>query len=220
MDLNIQKVFSKSRLFDAINPFDYLEIISCLNGQTRTFDEHEFIFDCDENIDRMGIILEGAVDFNVIKSDGNINLIRRLYPSDSMGEVFACSGMQLKSFEYLSVQKTKVMFLDIPRACTDKVHCNHTKKYKVMENMLKVIAEDNIFLNKKMFILSQRKLRDKLLSYIYLFKAKDSKEMWVPFNRQELADFISADRSAVSRELNKMKKDGILEINSNMIRIL
>ncbi len=213
MDLTTQNILAKSRLFDNINPSDYLEITTCLKKSIRDFNEHEFIFDCNENINRMGIILDGSVDFNMIKPDGNINLIRRLYPADSMGEVFACSGMQLKSFEYICVQKTKVMFLDIPRACTDKASCSHSKKYMVMENMLKVVAKDNLFLKKKMFILSQKKLRDKLLSYIYLFKEKESKEIQVPFNRQELADFISADRSAVSRELNRMKKEGILEID-------
>ncbi len=215
-----KNILSKSKIFYNINTLEYQDILKCLHAHIVDFNENQLVFNQINHNNTFGILLEGCIDFNIIKSDGNLNLIKRLYSSDSIGEMFACSNTYINSLEYKCVYKSKVLFMDIPRACTDKCACNYKGKYKVMENMLKIVSEDNIFLQKKIFILSQQKLRDKLLHYIHLFKTVDSKEIWIPFNRQDLANFISADRSAVSRELSKMQKDGLIEINSNKIKIL
>lgn len=83
--------------------------------------------------------------------------------------------------------------------------------------MMSIIAEENIFLNKKILIFSQKRLRDKLLTYINMLEPRAGEECWIPFNRQDLANFIGADRSAVSRELMRMQKDNIIKIEANKI---
>ncbi len=220
MNIITEEALLKSRLFQDIKPEEYSTILLCLNGLEKTFSKNSRIYNQNEKVDRIGIIISGCVDFYINKADGNVDLINRLYAGDGVGEVFACSGIVLKSLEYKCITETKILFLDVPRAYTDKCACAFSKKYKVMENMLKVISEENIFMNKKLLILSQKKLRDKLLMYIHLFKSKDSKEIWIPFNRQDLASFISADRSAVSRELTKMKNDKLVQIEANKIKLL
>ncbi len=220
MNISTKQVLAKSPLFEDIKPSEYPTIMLCLNAFEKKFPENSQIYNQYERVDRIGIIISGCVDFYINKADGNVDLVNRLYAGDGVGEVFACSGMVLKSLEYKCITETKILFLDVPRAYTEKCACAFSKKYKVMENMLKIVSEENIFMNKKLLILSQKKLRDKLLMYIHLFKSKDSKEMWIPFNRQDLANFISADRSAVSRELTKMKNDKLVEIKANRIKLL
>ncbi|PIE77172.1 MAG: hypothetical protein CSA13_00870 [Clostridiales bacterium] len=216
----MEEVLLKSRLFEGVERSDFAIILNCLNASIKTYQENSQVYPKYQPIDRIGIIISGAVDFYINKADGNVDLINRLYAGDGVGEVFACSGAVLKSLEYSCIANSKILFLDVPRAYSDKCACAYGEKYKVMENMLKAISEDNIFMNKKLLILSQKKLRDKLLMYIHLFKAKDSKAIWIPFNRQDLANFISADRSAVSRELTKMKNDQLIKIEANKIIVL
>ncbi len=216
----IEGVLQKSRLFEGVKCADFAIILNCLNASIRRFKENSQVYQKYHPIDRIGIIISGGVDFYINKSDGHIDLINRLYSGDGIGEVFACSGAVLKTLEYSCIANSEILFLDVPRAYTDKCTCAYGEKYKVMENMLKVISEENIFMNKKLLILSQKKLRDKLLMYIQLFKAKDSKAIWIPFNRQDLANFISADRSAVSRELTKMKNDKVIKIEANKIILI
>ncbi len=217
-NLEIESVFLESKLFKGIAKEYFQDIYRCLNGNIKNYKKEEVLLGFDEKTEKMGIILTGMVDFSIIQIDGSISLINRLKRSDSVAEVFACSNKSIGVFEYRCITDSRIIFLDIPKACTEKNHCTHSHKYRVMENMMQMIAENNIFLNKKIFILSQKKLRDKLLTYIKL--SSNNPREWLTFNRQDLANFITADRSAVSRELMRMKRDGILEINENKLKIL
>ncbi len=220
MDKQIEKALEISRLFENIDKIEYQTILGCLNAEERLLRIGQKVFTGESTVSKMGLIVSGCIDYQVLTANGNINLINRLYTGDSVGDVFAAANLPIISSEYICVEDTRLILLDVPRAFTEKGSCRYIKKYNVMENMLKMIAEDNIFMNKKIFILSQKKLRDKLLCYINFFKPQESKELWVPFNRQDLANFISADRSAVSRELTKMKNEKIIEIAENRIRLL
>ncbi len=155
---------------------------------------------------------------SIFQFDGSVSLINRLGIADSLAEVFACCHQPAGVFEYRCVKDSELLFMDIPKACTEKRQCKQTYKYKLMENLMSIIAEENIFLNKKILILSQKKLRDKLLTYIKMLQQKNSPEIWIPFNRQDLANFVGADRSAVSRELMRMQKDNLIEIKANIIK--
>ncbi len=214
----VKEIFSKSKLSDGIDPSLFNGIFRCLHISLKSFNKGELIFDYDKAIDRMALIISGSVDFSILQYDGSVSLINRLNHGDSIGEVFACGYQSPGVFEYRCVEDSELLFMDIPKACTEKAECKHSHRYKVMENMMNIIAEENIFLNKKIFILSQKKLRDKLLTYFEILKPRANKELWIPFNRQDLANYIGADRSAVSRELMRMQKDNIIEIKSNKIK--
>ncbi len=214
----IHSVFAQSKLSDGIEAELFNSIFRCLHIKLESFNKDSLIFNYDEPIDRMAMILSGSVDFSIIQFDGSVSLINRLGVGDSLAEGFACGHQSLGVFEYRCVEDTELLFMDVPKACTEKVKCKQTHKYKIMENMMSIIAEENIFLNKKIFILSQKKLRDKLLTYIKMLEPKANEELWIPFNRQDLANFIGADRSAVSRELMRMQKDNIIEIKANKIK--
>lgn len=86
--------------------------------------------------------------------------------------------------------------------------------------MLKILAQKNIFLNNKIEHLSKRTIRDKLLSYLKEESRKNNlKEFNISFNRSELADYLFIDRSAMSRELGRMKDDGLIEFNKNRFKL-
>ncbi len=213
----IKEVFLQSRLFAGVEENLFGGVYNCLRGQLKNYYKDQVILGFEDKTDRMGIIIKGTVDFSIIQMDGSVALINRLTVGESIAEAFACSQQSVDVFEYRCLTDTQVAFLDIPKACTDKSSCSHVQKYLVMENMMKVMAESNIFLNKKIFILSQKRLRDKLLTYIKV--SSSNKRKWISFNRQELANFINADRSAVSRELMRMKREGILEIDESKLKL-
>ena len=92
---------------------------------------------------------------------------------------------------------------------------------QIIKNMLKILSEKNVFLTSKIECLSKRSIRSKLLSYLSDFALKkNTNEFKIPFNRQELADFLGVDRSALSSELSKLQKEKILKFNKNEFKLL
>ena len=90
-----------------------------------------------------------------------------------------------------------------------------------MKNLIRVLSDKNIFLSIKNDILSQKSLRSKIMLYLkYMSNIQKSNNIVIPYNRDKLAEFISSDRSALSRELNRLSKEKIIKLEGNKITIL
>ena len=134
--------------------------------------------------------------------------------------MYACLGNEEIINNAVAVRQSEVLFLDINRIIT---MCPSGCQFhgRLIRNLLSVIATKNKILTQKLEHMSQRSTREKLLSYLSEQAQRVGKESFdIPFNRQQLADFLSVDRSAMSNELSKMRKEGLLEFDRNHFVLL
>jgi CRP-like cAMP-binding protein len=203
------------RLFDGIGVEEIEKLLDCFHARARKFEKDAYIFMEDDEVSAMGIVISGAV--HVVRDDfwGNRTIIARITPGEIFAESFACGKTGRSPLSVVAVEKTEALFIHakkISAVCASACPF-HTK---ILSNMIQELAGKNITLINKMQHITQRSTREKLISYLSS-RAREagSSSFYIPFNREELAEFLSADRSALSSELGRMKTDGLLTFRKN-----
>ena len=209
----------QNRLFSAMSASEIKSILGCLSAKRRQYQKGSIVFYSGDVIREIGIILSGSL--HLISEDflGNSSLISRIAENDVFGEVFAGLSLPL-SFDVVAAQDCDILFLDINRVLTS---CSSSCRFhqRLIKNLMELIAQKNLELSKKVEILSQRTIRKKLLKYLSSQKlSHGSGSFDIPFNRQQLADYLSVDRSSMTVELCKMRDEGLLRFNKNHFELL
>lgn len=198
-------------LFKGISPEELEVMLRCLGAVTRAYHKDEYVFTAGTEAHSVGVILKGSVQ--AVKEDyaGNREILARLPAGELFGETFACTGVSELPVSILSTDKSEILFIDYKRiltSCTSAC-AFHTR---LIENMVRIIAEENLRLTQKIEHTMKRTIREKLLSYLSAqAEHAKSRTFVIPYNRQQLADYLSVDRSALSAELSRMREDGLLE---------
>lgn len=186
----------------------------------KTYAKGEFIFHSGDKTGYIGILCSGSAA--VIKEDywGNRSIYTKIFPGELFGEAFCFAGINHIPVNVIALEGCKVLFLraeKISRPCT-KCCKFHTQ---LVENLIHILSSKNILLTEKIGHMSQPTIREKLLSYLSSEAAKQETDQFIiPFNRQELADYLSVDRSAMSNELSKLGKEGLVEYHKNTFRLI
>jgi len=165
--------------------------------------------------DSVGVVLSGAV--HVIREDfwGRRTLMARIEPCGLFGEAFACAEGEAIPFSVVAAEASDVLFVQSRRILTScPSACGfHTT---LIKNLTLTLAGKNIALTQKLKHLTQPSTREKLLSYLSeQAQSARSKSFDIPFNREELADYLSVERSAMSAELSRMRRDGLVRYQKN-----
>jgi CRP-like cAMP-binding protein len=208
------------RLFDGVTVEEIEKLLDCFHARTRKFEKDAYIFMENDEISSMGIVVSGTV--HLVRDDfwGNRTIIARVSAGDMFAESFACGRAARLPLGAMAVEKTEALFIDtkkISGVCS--LACPfHTK---ILNNMIQELAGKNIVLLSKIQHLSQRTTREKLISYLSV-RAREAgaSEFDIPFNREELAEFLSVDRSAMSSELGRMRACGLLTFRKNHFTLL
>ena len=210
----------KSPLFDGIQPSDRKSMLHCIGYRIRNFSKGEIIAFEGENLKHIGIVLSGSVD--MVKEDlwGNKTMLVRMRQDALFGETFACGDDNLSVVTFVVSEDAKIMFMPFSRvmhSCTMACEFHH----RLIENMVKVIANKNRDLMQKVDVVSKRTIREKLLAYLSIQSQQQNSRYFVsPLGRVELAEYLCVDRSALTRELAKMKEEGLIDYDKNCFRIL
>ena len=210
----------RSPLFVGIAPTDMDRMLGCIGYHIREFQKGEIIAFEEENINHVGVVLSGAVD--MIKEDvwGNRTMLLRSYPEDIFGETFACGEDSLSVVTFAAAQDCKVLFLSF---CRVMHTCTHACVFHqtLIENMVRIIARKNRELMRKVEVVSKKTLREKILAYLSIQSQSQGKKRFeIPLGRLEWAEYLCADRSALTRELAKMKDEGLIDYQRNFSEIL
>ena len=210
----------KSPLFAGIDTRDMEGMLGCIGYHIRQFQKGEIIAFEEETINHVGVVLSGAVD--MIKEDiwGNRTMLVRTYPEDIFGETFACGAESSSLVSFVAAQDSKVLFLSF---CRVMHTCTHACQFHqtLIENMVRLIARKNRELMRKVEVVSKKTLREKLLAYLSIqAQTQGAKRFEIPLGRVEWAEYLCADRSALTRELARMKEEGILDYQNNTFTIL
>lgn len=210
----------KSALFDGIDKEDRKTVLGCIGYHIGTYKKGSIIAFEGENIRHVGLVLSGSVD--MIKEDiwGNKTLLVRIGKDELFGESFAWGDNNLSVVTFLVSEDAKVMFMPFDktmRSCTMACGFHH----QLTENMVRIIANKNQDLIRKVEIVSKRTIREKLLAYLSVqAELQQARYFEIPLGRIELAEYLCVDRSALTRELVKMRQDGLIDYDKNCFRIL
>ena len=210
----------RSLLFSGIQPEDMEGMLGCIGYHVRTFQKGEIISFEAETINHVGVVLEGAVD--MVKEDvwGNRTMLLRSYAEDVFGETFACGEDSLSVVTFVASEACKVLFLSF---CRVMHTCTHACAFHqtLIENMVRIIARKKRELMRKIEVVSKKTLREKILAYLSIQSQSQGKSRFeIPLGRGEWAEYLCADRSALTRELAKMKDEGLINYHRNSFEIL
>ncbi|MDR2900428.1 MAG: Crp/Fnr family transcriptional regulator [Treponema sp.] len=205
-------------LFDGIAFSDFERMFDCLSARKKLYQKGEIILLSGNSVNFVGLVISGSVQVIKNDEDGRVNILAELGASELFGETFACAGIDHSPVTVIASEKTEILLMNYRKIITIcKSSCSFHAK--LIENMLALIARKNLMLNQKIEILSKRTTREKLLCFFNLHRAT-AKKFTIPFNREELAQYICVDRSSMSAELGKMRDEGIIKFEKNEFEIL
>ncbi len=217
---SILQTLSRSRLFEGIEPDQIEAVTGCLAPLRRSYARGETILAAQSKTDSFGLVLHGGVMIAQQDYWGNRNIVAVQHAGDLFAESFAAQPDQPMSISAEAAEDCDVMFFNLRRVLTNCPRtCAHHRR--LMENLLLLISNRNRQLNEKISHLSQRTTRRKILSYLSAQAHRaGSAAFEIPFSRQQMADYLSVDRSALSAELSRLKAEGLLDYHRNAFRIM
>ena len=207
--MEISPCMTSSPLFRDIAPADLASLLDCLDARERAYEKGAWLLRRGEWTDRLGLVLSGTV--HILREDfwGNRSIVGLAGPGEIFAESYALAGKPL-AVSVLAAADGRALFLD----------AGHLSQ-RLSANLLALLAEKNLMLTEKMRHMARRTTREKLLSYLSAQALRaGTAEFDIPLDRQQLADFLAVDRSAMSAALGKLRDEGVLEFRKNHFRLL
>ena len=210
---------SKNALFQNVSAESIERMIPCFKMKKRSFSEKDIIPTSEGTKQYVCLLLEGAVSVSRISIDGSLDLLEYLEDTGVFGDAFAFSNQE---DEFISVceKDCSVLYIEknqITKRCSNA--CQHHTQ--VVENMLQLMGNKVVHLTEKVDILSHRSIRGKLMSYFRIQSTKQGALTFeLPFSLLKLANYLCIDRSAMMRELKKMKEEEVIELDGRMVTLL
>ena len=187
-------------LFQGITENEWNEMQNCSCMRQQSFEKNELIFRMGESVREIGIVLTGSVNIENVDLWGNKSLLSNISAGQVFAETYAFCQEPLLNLETLMQPRYQ------DTLWTDKI----------MQNLLRISIYKNLILSNRIFCTTPKTIRGRLLIYLSSQASKaESTVFQIPFNRQELADYLNLDRSALSKELGKMRDEGILEFRKS-----
>ena len=214
------EILKHTQLFSGVGDDDISAMLNCLQAKIRTFQKGDYVFREGEHIDHITVLLEGKL---LIQHDdfwGNRNIVHVIRVGEMFGEAYAAPESGVLLNDVIAEEDSTIIVFDVKRILTV---CSSACRFHsmVVQNLLFSISEKNRKLLQKIGHMSKRSTRTKLLSYLSEeAKRHNSRHFTIPFTRQQLADFLCVDRSAMSNELCKMRDEGLLIFDKNEFTLL
>ncbi len=200
-------------LFEGMRSDEVLRFLTSCRAFVTDFNGGDVIFSAGDSARFIGAVLSGSA--RIVRDDfyGNRNIIAHTERGELFGEAFALAGEKHLPVSVLAAERSAVLFMD--------GHFLLSDGGRAALNMLKIASRKNVVLNNKIEVMSKRTTREKLLAYFLQQSEKcGSNEFTIPFNRQELADFLSVDRSAMCTELGRLSRGGLIEFRKNRFKLV
>lgn len=218
-DSMYSQLLMRAKIFQNIPEANLESLLKCLGAYERVYGKGEIIYSAGSTVSAMGLVLKGQVLIEQTDLWGNSNIFGHAGPGQVFAETYACVSGEKMLVDAIAAQESTILFLDIKKVLhTCPASCGFHSQ--LISNLLTVISVKNLNLSRKINYISHKSIRDRLLSYLS-FQAvqQGSHSFEIPFNRQELADYLCVDRSALSNELSKMKREGLLSCTKNKFEL-
>lgn len=219
MKLNFD-VLQQCPLFQDLSMEDIKHIVNCFDMQLKSYSADDYLLLTGEELHYVGIVISGCME--ILKEDaaGNRYMVAMLHPSDLFGEGIVCTRNRISPVSVRTREAS--MILSIPyqkiiAPCTNACHFHS----KLIYNMMLILGEKNYLLNHKIEILMLKGMREKLATFLLNESNRQHALLFsIPMNRNELAEYLNVSRPSMSRELGRMKEEGIIDYHKNTFHIL
>ena len=209
----------KNPLFDNITAMEIADMQKCSFMRKRIFNKDELIFRMGDITHELGMVLEGSIIIENNDLWGNTSILGRLGKEEIFAETYALSGRPML-VEVIAAEKCRILFLDLASVMAGS-YAGQSWYGKMLRNLLTITSTKNLLLSSRIFCTASKSIRGRVLAYLSEQAVRTcSSVLLLPFNRQQLADYLNVDRSALSKELGKMKKEGLLDYRKNKFTLL
>lgn len=208
-------IIQHAPLFQGVTLTDIQQLLPQMAVQRKKYRKGQFVFCVGDDMDHISIVLSGLV--HILQEDywGNRNILTQVTPGGMFGEAFACLPDSISTVDVLAVEDTELMEIHVSAILHAGTVLSAAQEQLTM-NLLAMLARRNKELTEKIRYMSQRSTRQKLMFYLSAeARRQGTTTFTLPYNRQQLADFLSVDRSAMSAELSKMQKEGLISYSRN-----
>ena len=217
--LTVQEL-KTSPLFRNISYEDYRRMLTCFQAVQKAYLPEEQIYDFSSRTDAIGIVERGSVSLIRIDEAGVATVLEEMGPGGVFGRHLAFAGSGADSLEVVARSACDILFIDYPhmfKRCENACAYHSTLVY----NMLGLLSDKAQSLSERVDVLSRRSIREKLLCYFRQQTEKSGEAVFtLPFSLSVLADYIATDRSAMMRELRRLKEQGVIRADGRRIRLL
>lgn len=213
-------ILRRTKLFAGVGEGEISAMLGCLQAKQDSYKKGEYVFRQGEYLNNITVLVEGSLHIQRDDYWGNRSIINVIGIGEMFGEAYAAPDSGALLNDVIAVEDSTVIFFDVKRILTV---CSSACKFHsiVVQNLFFTMSEKNRKLVQKLGHMSKRSTREKLISYLSEeAKRQNSGTITIPFNRQQLADFLSVDRSAMSNELCKMRDEGLLMFEKNRFTLL
>lgn len=213
-------ILKRTKLFAGVSEDEIATMLDCLQARLYTYKKGEYVFRQGEHLNHIMVLVEG--ELHVQRDDywGNRSIINMVDVGEMFGEAYVAPDSGAILNDVIADADSAVIFFDVKRILTT---CSSACRFHTMivQNLFFGISEKNRKLVQKLGHMSKRSTREKLISYLSEeAKKQNNNIVTIPFNRQQLADFLSVDRSAMSNELGKMRDEGLILFEKNRFMLL
>ncbi|MDO4633561.1 MAG: Crp/Fnr family transcriptional regulator [Eubacteriales bacterium] len=213
-------ILTHTQMFAGVNEQEISAMLHCLNASLRTYKKGEYIFHQGDQTDSIMLLVEGKLHIQRDDFWGNSNIINVVEVGEMFGEAYAAPDSGVLLNNVIAAKDSAIMLFDAKRVITT---CSSACRFHsmVVQNLFFALSEKNRKLVQKLGHMANRSTRQKLISYLSDESARqNSSTFTVPFTRQQMADYLSVDRSAMSSELGRMRDEGLIKFEKNNFTLL
>ena len=208
-----------TELFRGASRAELEEMLRCLDTEIRRYRKGETILRMGDRTRRLGLVLSGGVTLENDDAWGKRTVLGHVGEGEVFAETYACLPDQPLMVNAVAAAETRVLFLDVGRLFSGQPGCVHQRV--LVRNLLNITARKNLALSRRSFYTSSRTIRERLLSYLSdQAVLQGSDRFSIPFDRQGLADYLGVDRSALSNELSKLRREKLVYTEKNQFHLL
>lgn len=215
----IIKIIKNNQLFDNISEDEIKQVLKCGKAQVVEYKDNQVVFQKDDTIKKLGIVIEGQFNLISQKYNGTRVIVTALEQNDLFGEALAFSSSSESPYDLVSSGNSKALILPysiVFTMCREVCVFHKT----LISNMLTILSDKIVMLNNKMNILNAETLKGRIAVYLLMLHKKNNSLIFdMPMKRQELADFLNVKRPSLSRELSNMQQDEIIEVYRSTVKI-
>lgn len=214
------EVLAACPLFEGVSRQDMAAMLQCMQARSVDVPKGGTVFRAEAPAEYVGILLSGSVRVLRDDYDGNRAIQAVIGPGELFGETFACAGVGRLPVSVEAERPSRALLIQLKRIIeTCPSACGFHNR--VVLNLLRVLAAKNLMLNGKLDITSRRTTREKLLAYLASqARTAGSNRFVIPFDRQGLADYLGVDRSALSVEIGKLRREGVIQSERSAFTLL
>ena len=213
-------ILKRTQLFSGVGEEEISAMLNCLQAKLYAYKKNEYVLRQGEHLDRILVLVGGKLHIQRDDYWGNRSIINMVSVGEMLGEAYVAHESGPLMNDVIAVEDSVVIFFDVKRVITV---CSAACRFHsmVVQNLFFAISEKNRRLLQKLTFITKRTTREKLIAYLSEeAERQNSSKFSIPFNRQQLADFLSVDRSAMSNELCKMRDEGLIEFEKNRFVLL